>query len=43
MSFSRGLWWRMAQLADLTTDLAIVAGPALGILALLAIVTGLAG
>jgi hypothetical protein len=44
MSFSRGFWWRMGlQVADTTTDLAIVAGVALGIISLLAIATGLAG
>jgi hypothetical protein len=44
MSFSRGFWWRVGlQVADRTTDLAIVAGVALGIISLLAIATGLAG
>jgi hypothetical protein len=43
MSFSRGFLWRMGlQVADLTTDLAIVAGVAMGIISLLAIATGLA-
>jgi hypothetical protein len=43
MSFSHGFWSRMgSQLADLTTYLAIATGITMGIVSLLAIVTGLA-
>jgi hypothetical protein len=42
MNFSREFWWhKCLQLADLTTDVAIVGGIGIGIGSLLAIVTGL--